>query len=64
MKRWLALWVLFASCSGCMMFEDMMYDGPQPGWTPGQTAPNSCGMPAGNVNAAQTAEPEMLQTKR
>jgi hypothetical protein len=64
MKRWLVLLVLLAPCGGCMMFDVVRYDGPPPGWTSPPTAPNSCGMPPANVNASQTAEPELSQTKR
>lgn len=60
MIRWLALWMLIASCNGCMMFDDMYYDTPPQV----QPQPNSCNVPAGPVNVAQSAEPELLQTKR
>jgi hypothetical protein len=55
MTRLIALLILLASCNGCMLYDEMYYDAP-PIYTPAQ-APNSCGMPAGNINVAQSIEP-------
>jgi hypothetical protein len=60
MKRWLALFLLLASNSGCMLFEDDRYDGydrPPHAWDTPPSA-NSCAMPTnGVVNVSQTIEP-------
>jgi hypothetical protein len=55
MKRWLALFLLLASCNGCMLFEDDRYYEPAYEW--GAPAPNSCAMSPGVVNVSQTVEP-------
>ena len=58
MIRWLALLTLLALCSGCMVFDDLMYGEPPPGWT---APPGGCSAPPANVNTSQTAEPELLK---
>ena len=60
MKRWLALLLWLAPCSGCMLFEDVMYDAPPSGYAHVQTPPNGCAVPTGIVNVSQTVEPELL----
>jgi hypothetical protein len=56
MIRWLALFLLLASSSGCMLFDDYHDDyAPVYDWS---SAPSgSCSMPTGNVNVGQTMEP-------
>ncbi len=62
MKRWLCLVLLLAPCNGCMLFDDMIHD--EPPYARVQAPTGGCGVPAGNVNAAQTAEPELAQSRR
>src|SRR5207244_579062 len=57
MKRWLALLMLLASSSGCMMFEDLIYHDDSPPWAVQATAEapmGTCGQPIRNVSWAQT----------
>lgn len=59
MKRWLALLLLLAPSSGCMMMDDLIFGEPPQGWT--QPPANSCGVQPASFNAAQTGEPELLK---
>jgi hypothetical protein len=54
MIRWLALFLLLASLSGCMLFEDEYYES---GYDWSATTASSCSVPTGNVNVGQTVEP-------
>ena len=56
MKRWLVLFAILASCSGCMLFDDLAYDAPSHVI---YDAPprNSCGTASGIITTSQTAEP-------
>ena len=47
--------LLFASCSGCAVMDDMMAS-----HEPHYPAGNSSGLPPVNVSASQTTEPELL----
>ncbi len=61
MKRLIALLLLCCSSSGCMLFDDMMYhDSSRPhGYMTAEQPVGACGLPMHNVNASQTAEPEL-----
>jgi len=61
MKRWLAILILLAPCSGCMLFDDMAYYDDRPPWATAQQPTGTCGQAIRNVSASQTAEPELLR---
>ena len=62
MKRWLALFLLLASSTGCMLFDDMGYHDVPP-WEMHSTVEpplGTCGQTIRNVYS-QTGEPELLR---
>ena len=62
MKRWLALCLLLASSSGCMLFDDMAYHDDYPAVHVAAEPPmGTCGQQVRQVSAVQTAEPELLR---
>ena len=61
MKRWLALVLWLAPCSGCMLMDELMYDGPPANYAQVQTPTDRCSVATGIVNTSQTVEPEMLK---
>ena len=68
MKRWLILLLLAAPSSGCMMLEDLLFVDDATAQPPAvyqyataEPPQASCNQNIANVNAFQTAEPELLQ---
>lgn len=61
MLRLLAVALLLASASGCMMVDDMIYGEPMPVPAWSETPAHGCGVAPANFNAGQTAEPELLR---